>query len=114
MIDALGEVRFVFGAIDRGIGGGIDDDIWGHAVQGGVECLRIGQIDGDRAIGAAARRHVQVAERRKRSRQLEADLTVCAEQQDLHQCAEGGRDTPICRSRKASIFSNIAVTCSSV
>jgi len=115
VIDPVGEILLILRAIDRGIRGRIDDDIRLHGMQGRVQRLRIGEIDGGDALRTRACGDVEFAKRRERSRQLEADLPVRAEQQDFHCATATPRFcAPMCASRNATIFSYICVTCASV
>jgi len=76
-VDELREVALRFGAVDRGVCGGIDDPL---------RCDRA-HLRGDRIgfsqVAVAAAERDDVAERCERALQLPADLAVLAEEDDL-------------------------------
>jgi hypothetical protein len=88
MIDAVGECGLVFGAIDRGVGGRVDDEVRTRVVQRARERNRVGEIRRHARRSVLERpfacRCGQFAEWRERTQQLEADLAVRAVQVDLH------------------------------
>ena len=83
-VDGARELGLGLGLVDRGVGRGIDDELR----RGGADrarAARPGRAKSSRQGGGAVdvdRDHL--AEQRQRALQLPADLSVLAEQQDLH------------------------------
>src|SRR6185437_1758242 len=90
-IDALREFGLVFRAIDRGVGGSVDDDVRRNAIQRSGQAIEIREVDrfATRAIferAAAGGRNYFVFRGRtcKRAQQFAAHLAVRAGYQDAH------------------------------
>src|SRR5690349_18086411 len=80
VVDAVGEVRLVFRAVDRGVGSRIDDDIGARLVERARERAGVGEVRLEHARtvaeAAVARRRKEFAERRRRKRATRLPLTA--------------------------------------
>ena len=78
-IHGHGLLGFGFGAIDRGMGRRIDDDLRTRLANHGAQGVRLGKV----ALRPLERD--QFAQRRQGALQLETNLAVLARQQNAHQ-----------------------------
>jgi hypothetical protein len=85
-IEGARQCRLGFGPVDGGVRRGIDDDLGLHRAHEGDQRFGLGEVRPGkwRAVDVAGH---DVAQRRQRPLQLPADLTVPAQQKDLHRVA---------------------------
>jgi hypothetical protein len=87
-IDAERRVGLAFGAIHRGVGGGVDDDVGRDAFHQRGQAVRRVEVGALATLAvlqlAAARGRHDPCARRQAAAQFVPDLAVGAEQQDLH------------------------------
>jgi hypothetical protein len=82
-VEGAGELRFAFGLVHGGVGGGIDDEIGGHAAHGGGEAFRVGEVTGEAGRAVVVEGH-ELTQRGEAALEFPADLAVLAEEKDFH------------------------------
>jgi hypothetical protein len=82
-IEGARQCRLGFGPVDGGVHRGIDDDLGLHRAHEGDQRFRLGEVHAKRCRAVDVAGH-DVAQWCQGPLQLPADLTVLAQQKDLH------------------------------
>jgi hypothetical protein len=87
----MARARFGFGAIDRGVRGGVDDDVGRHARDQCIDRVEVGEVEASQAVPSASVPPREVTTRSPSGasvpRRRRPSLAVAAEEQHAHFCA---------------------------
>ena len=84
-VEGAGELRFAFGLVHRGVGGGVDDDVGAQRAHGVGKACGVAEVAA--VLGAVKVECGDLAQHREAALQFPADLATFAKEEDVHALA---------------------------